>query len=107
MPLRHLLPSTFSPRAPFSSATYQSPTTASKDGEGPPTGSASKVTFASLLPAGSGDELALGDAGVACGPGPPPVDPWACSADPVAGAVAIGAAEPTVDDGGAGRSQAA
>src|SRR5262245_5618527 len=58
-PLRHLAPSTFRPLAPPTSATYQSPTTPSKAGEGAPTGSASKVTVVSPVPASGAGAAAV------------------------------------------------
>src|SRR5258708_39354388 len=47
-PPRHLAPSTLRPLAPFSSATYQSPTTPSKSGEASPGLSASKETVVAI-----------------------------------------------------------
>src|SRR4051812_1002483 len=63
VPLRHLLPSTLMPRAPPSSATYQSPTTASNEVAGAPRGSPSKPTVFARAP-----PLDEGAAGVAGGP---------------------------------------
>src|SRR5882724_5279389 len=66
VPSRHFLPSTLRPRTPDSSATYQSPTTPSKLGDGAPSASSlngTKCLLGDAVPAAGGaDEGKVGTA---------------------------------------------